>query len=119
MNKKINKHFKKTAVILLILSIFTTPFFGVSRIYAQQSGGSETSGGYNSGGAYPTGNQVTGGIGAYIEVLGPAIQELPLCKDKIASSGIKGLFQNQSATIKTEDIFGSADSKVPSDDFNT
>lgn len=119
MNKKINKHFKKTTVILLILSIFTTPFFGVSRIYAQQSGGSETSGGYNSGGAYPTGNQVTGGIGAYIEVLGPAIQELPLCKDKIATSGIKGLFQNQSATIKTEDIFGSADSKVPSNDFNT
>lgn len=118
MNKKLQKYFKKSTVAILILSIFSTPFLGVSQVHAQLTS-SNQSGSYSSEGQYPTGNSITGGIGGYIQILGPAIQELPQCRDIIASSWAKNLFGNNSYAVDDIGrIFDREDTKKISSDLS-
>jgi len=106
MNKKLQTYFKKTIVSLLILSILSVPFLEASKVYAQ-------AGSYSAQGSYPSGNQVTGGIGGYIKILGPAIQELPHCRNAIASSWAKNLFGKNSYSVDDVGrITDKADAKI-------
>lgn len=86
--------FLKIITLILIISTFTLPFFEVARVSAQVNGSFSTSGSFESGGI--------SGIGGYIELITPAIQELPLCKEAIANSKIKGLFRNSDFVLKQD-----------------
>ncbi|MFA7285932.1 MAG: hypothetical protein WC011_03770 [Candidatus Paceibacterota bacterium] len=119
MNKKLPKYFKKSLVSILILSIFSAPFLGVSKVYAQLTS-SNQAGSYSSQGQYPTGNSITGGIGGYVQILGPAIQELPHCRNAIASSWAKNLFGNNSYAVDDIGrIFDREDAKKISSDLSS
>lgn len=106
MNKKFKNYFNKSITSILILSTLALPFFDISKAYAQVQGG------YDAGGGYSSETQVSGGIGGYIQVLTPAIQELPLCREKIANSKIKNLFGNNTYTFKDGKIESARNAKA-------
>lgn len=101
--------FLKIITLILILSSFSLSFFEVSRVHAQGS--------YSTGADYRTGGTGTGGISGYIQLISPAIQELPLCKDKILTSKVKGLFRGVSGVLNKFGVVSEAPNDILSNPF--
>jgi len=118
MNKKVKKYFQNSITSILILSIFALPFFDITRVHAQ-AGSYNAQSEYSTGGGFSSGTQVSGGIGGYIQLITPAIQELPQCKSVIASSWAKNLFGNSTYALDDAGkIFEKEDAKIRPEDLN-